>query len=228
MEISKKIVNDTTLISLKNKCGMEVVLSTFGASFYDLQTLDKNGSLESIILTPTNYNDFCFADGYYGKSVGRYSGRIDKSLCSINGLEYKLDKNWNGINALHGGFEGISFKNFDYEIIEEELYVDVVFTYLEKENQLPGDVAYKLTYRVMENVNDICLYFEATTTKDTIVNLTNHVYFNLSGNGVRNTLEHKLQFLCDKYTRLNNDLITLSSVYILSFSKNESKVCFIL
>ena len=208
MQIKQEKKNDTTLIHVKTDCGMEVVFSTFGASFYDLKTFDKNKKLESIVLTPTKYEDFCFSDGYYGKSVGRYSGRIDNSVCTINGVEYKLDRNWNGVNALHGGFEGISFQNFDYEINEEEEYADIVFTFLEKENQLPGDVFYTITYRVMNKESDINITFEATTTKDTIVNLTNHIYFNLSGNGVRNCLDHKIQFLCDKYTKLNNNLIT--------------------
>ena len=205
-----KKINDVTFITLKNKSNMKVVLSTFGASFYDLILPNKNNKLESVILTPKNLNDFYYSDGYYGKSVGRFSGRIDKAECNINGKTYVLDKNWNGINSLHGGKEGISFQNFNYQVVKELEYTDVIFTYLEKENLLPGDVFYTITYRVMENSNDIRVIFEATTTKETIVNLTNHVYFNLSGNGVRSCLHHKMQFNCDKYTRLNNELITES------------------
>lgn len=210
MEISKKYIEDVCFITIKNNSGMEVVLSSFGASFYDIKTVDKNGMLESIVLTPNNLEDFYFSDGYYGKIVGRFSGRIDDSKCVIDNTTYHLDRNWNGINALHGGFEGISFKNFDYEITEKNTSVEVVFTYLEKEKDLPGDVSYKFIYQIEKDKNEINLGLEATTTKDTLVNLTNHVYFNLSGNGVRDCKEQKLQLLCDKYTRLNNELITLS------------------
>ena len=210
MKIQCKKEKDISFISLVNNTGLEVVLSTFGASFYDLKVKDFKGNIESIILTPSNVEDFYFSDGYYGKSIGRFSGRIDKAKCIINSQEYILDKNWNNVNSLHGGKKGISFSNFEYEILEQEDYTDVIFSYLEKENLLPGDVNYAITYRIFNYKNDIRIIFNAKTTKETIVNLTNHVYFNLSGNLRRDCLEHDLQFNCDKYTRLNNELITLS------------------
>ena len=210
MIINKKKIDDVTFISLDNEKGMFLNLSTLGAGIYQLEVVDKNNKRESVVLTPKNLDDYYTSTGYFGKCVGRFSGRIDDAKCKINGVEYVLDKNWNGVNSLHGGFNGISFKNFDYEVKEENDYVDVIFTYLEKEDQLPGDVNYIFTYRVMKNENDFTLYFNATTTKDTIVNLTNHVYFNLSGNGKTDVTNQKMQFFCDKYTRLNNNLITES------------------
>lgn len=208
IEICRK--DDVSFITLINSKNMTVVLSTFGASFYDLKLPNKDGVIESIILTPSSLEDFYYSDGYYGKSVGRFSGRIDKAKCIINNKEYILEKNWNGINSLHGGYKGISFQNFNCEIKQDKDFTDVIFTYLEKEDLLPGDVNYRITYRINENSNEIRVIFNAFATKDTICNLTNHVYFNLSGNLKRNCLEHNLQFLCDKYTRLNNELITLS------------------
>lgn len=210
MKIKLNKIDNVTFIELTNNSQMEVTLSTFGASFYDLKTPSKHGEVESIILTPSSLEDFYYSDGYYGKTVGRFSGRIDKAKCVIGGKEYILEKNWNGINSLHGGFKGISFQNFDYQIKENEEYTDVVFNYLEKEDLLPGDVNYRITYRIFENSNDIRVLFDATTNKETIVNLTNHVYFNLSGDLKNNCLEHNLQFLCDKYTKLNSELITES------------------
>ena len=210
MKIEIRRKEDVSFITLINSKNMTVVLSTFGASFYDLKLPNKDGVIESIILTPSSLEDFYYSDGYYGKSVGRFSGRIDKAKCIINNKEYVLEKNWNGINSLHGGYKGISFQNFNCEIKQEKDFTDVIFTYLEKEDLLPGDVDYRITYRINENSNEIRVIFNAFTTKDTICNLTNHVYFNLSGNLKRNCLEHNLKFLCDKYTRLNNELITLS------------------
>lgn len=210
MILETKVIENVSFISLKNNSGLEVKLCTFGASFYDLKVLDKFGNIESVLLTPSDLNDFYYSTGYYGKCVGRYSGRIDKGVCSINDKEYKLDINWNDVNSLHGGFKGISFVNFDYEINESTDWVDVVFTYTELASKLPGDVTYKFTYRIMNNVNEIKLSFEALSTEDTIVNLTNHAYFNLSGNARRTVMDHQMQFLCDKYTRLNNELITIS------------------
>ena len=210
MRVYIKKIKDVSFITVKNNSGMKIVLSTFGASFYDLIVPDKNNQLESVVLTPTKIDDFYYASGYYGKSIGRFAGRIDKGVCHINGKKHELDINWNGVNSLHGGYDCIGYKNFDYKVVKEENYVDVIFTYLEKENKLPGDVEYTFTYRIMKDKNDIILKFGATTTKDTHVNLTNHVYFNLSGECKRDCLEHQLQLFCDKYTRLNNELITLS------------------
>lgn len=210
MKISIDKKENVAFITLENNKNMKVVLSTFGASFYDLVLPNKNNVFESIILTPYNLNDFYYSGGYYGKTVGRFSGRIDKAECTINNKKYFLDKNWNGVNSLHGGKDGISFQNFEYEIINEKGSTVVMFTYLEKEKLLPGDVSYKISYRVMDNSNDIKICFEANTNQDTIVNLTNHVYFNLSGNGERNCLHHNLKLNCDKYTKLNNELITES------------------
>lgn len=210
MKIFLNKVENVAFITLNNEIGMEVTLSTLGASIYDLKVIDDNNLLESIVLYPNNLNEFYTSDGYYGKSVGRFSGRIDKARCEINGKEYILEKNWNGLNSLHGGYEGISFQNFEYAIYEYEDRVDIVFTYLEKENLLPGDVNYKITYQVMKNKNDLVVVFNAKTNKDTLVNLTNHVYFNLSGNLKSNIKNQKLQLLCDRYTNLNNELITVS------------------
>lgn len=210
MKINTYNKENVSFIEINNNSKMEVCLCTFGASFYELKTPNKEGKVESIILTPTNLEDFYYSNGYYGKSVGRFSGRIDKAKCTINGVEYVLEKNWNGVNSLHGGYKGISFQNFDYCIEENNEYIDVIFSYLEKEDLLPGDVNYKITYRIFENENKIRVIFNATTNKETIVNLTNHVYFNLSGNLKYNCLTQYLQFFCDKYTKLNNELITES------------------
>ncbi len=210
MVINVEQKEEVSFIYLTNKNKMSVVLSTYGASFYDLIIPDKENNLESVILTPSNLDDFYNSTGYFGKTVGRFSGRIDNAMCEINNVKYDLDKNWNGVNSLHGGYKGISFANFDYCICQNDEYTDVVFFYEEKENQLPGDVKYKIRYRIMENNNEINLMFNAISTKDTLVNLTNHVYFNLSGNGKRDCLNQLIQFNCDKYTKLNNNLITIS------------------
>ena len=207
-DILKK--DEVTFISLDNECGMNIVLSTFGASIYDLKTIDINNKMESVLITPTNLNDFYQSDKYFGKIVGRHSGRIDKGVCEIDGVKYNLDINWNNVNCNHGGFKGLSYQNFNYDIKDELNSVLVEFKYFEEEGNLPGDVDYKIVYEISKNSNDFTIHFYATTSKKTIINLTNHAYFNLSGDGKDLILNHKLYLPCSKYTRLNNDLITLS------------------
>ena len=205
--------NDIVFININNENGLTITLCSFGASIYDLKFIDKNNNLESIVLYPSNINDFYFSDGYYGKCVGRFSGRIDDAKCRIDNQDYFLDKNWNGINSLHGGYQGISFQNFSYDIIKFNDRIEVVFSYYEKEILLPGDVNYKITYQIMKN-NEINILFEASTNKDTLVNLTNHTYFNLSGDIKENIMNQRLFLFCDKYTVLNNNLITTKIDYV--------------
>ena len=127
MKITERKIENVSFITLNNEHGMNIILSTLGASIYQLEIADKHNHMESVILTPSSLNDFYYNDGYHGKVVGRFSGRIDEAKCVINDVTYNLDKNWNGINSLHGGNKGISFSNFDYKIKENnENFYDVI------------------------------------------------------------------------------------------------------
>ena len=195
-------------VLLTNESGMKVELSCVGASIYDIFVPNKNNESVSVVLKPSDMANY--KNSYHGKTIGRFSGRIDKGLCTIDGKEYKLDINWGGVSSLHGGFNGLSSQLCEYTIDEQPDYTDVTFTYLEVEGMLPGDVCYEVVYRIMNNVNEITTYLNATTTKLTVVNMTNHTYFNLSGNCQKTILNHNLYLQCNKYTRLNNELITES------------------
>ena len=195
-------------VVLTNESGMKVEFSSVGASIYDIFVPNKNNESVSVVLKPSDMANY--KRSYHGKTIGRFSGRIDKGLCSIDGKEYKLDINWGGVNSLHGGFNGLSSQVCEFTVEENADFTDVVFTYLEVEGMLPGDISYVITYRVMNDKNEITSYINATTTKTTVVNITNHTYFNLSGNCQNTILNHNLYLQCSKYTRLNNELITLS------------------
>lgn len=195
-------------VVIKNNKGMIVELSSIGASLYDIFVPNKDNETVSVLLKPTNIEDF--KGRYYGKTIGRFAGRIDKAVCEIAGKEYKLEVNWNGVNSLHGGFKGLSCQVCDFTVNEKEDYCEVVFTYFDPSGMLPGDVSYEIIYHIMANTNEIITYHNATTTDETIINMTNHAYFNLSGNCKNTILNHNLYLQCNKYTRLNNDLITLS------------------
>lgn len=199
---------DNQHILVENIVGMKVELASFGASIYQIELKNIEGTYEAVTLVPSSLADFNTNTSYHGKTIGRYAGRIDKGNCFINDTKYNLDINWNNVNSLHGGSSGISSKEFSYEIIKEEDYSDIVFFLFEKEATLPGDVTYKITYRIYKNINKLTIYFDAVSTSDTLLNLTNHTYFNLSGNLKENILNHKLYLPCDKYTKLNDELIT--------------------
>ena len=195
---------DITFIKVKNDKNLEVTLCTLGASFYRIVYKGKNR-----IMTHKNNQEFYLYEQYYGKIIGRFSGRIKDAKCKINGIEYNLPKNWNGKNSLHGGTKGISFSNFNYEIKEEKETIDVVFKFREEESYLPGDVIYKITYHIYKKKDEIKLDMEADVTKETIVNITNHAYWTLSS-GMRLVLDEELTLGCKYYGDLDMDLIAKS------------------
>ena len=195
-------------VVLTNNKGMVVELSTVGASIYDILLPNKAGELVSVVLKPTYMENYLHS--YHGKTIGRFSGRIDKGVCTIDGKEYKLDINWNGVNSLHGGFKGLSSQICLMSVNELAEYTEVTFTYTEDDSMLPGVVTYDIKYHIMNDSNEITTILGATTTAQTVVNMTNHTYFNLSGNCQNTILNHNLYFQCDKYTRLNNELITIT------------------
>lgn len=195
---------------LQNDSGLKIELSTFGASIYSIELKNRVGIYEAMTLTPSNLEDFYTNTSYHGKTIGRYSGRIDKGVCCIDGQKYNLDINWNSVNSLHGGYEGISSRIFEYEIIEEKDFTDVIFKLVEEKKILPGVINYNIKYRIYNLKNQFDIYLDAISTEKTLLNLTNHTYFNLSGNCKNTILNHRLYLPCRKYTRLNNELITIS------------------
>lgn len=202
--------DDIKHIVVENNYGMKVELSTYGASIYNIEIKNNEGVYQSMVLTPSLLNDFYTNTSYHGKTIGRYSGRIDKAHCKINDKEYSLEVNWNNTNSLHGGFDGISSKVFSYNVNDYEDYTDVEFTLTSSDNILDGIAKYKITYRVANTSNDITIFINAICDEDTLMNITNHTYFNLSGDCKNTILNHELYLPCDKYTKLNNDLITTS------------------
>ena len=195
-------------VVLTNNKGMIVELSPVGASIYDIILPNKNGEAVSIVLKPSYMENY--KNSYHGKTIGRFSGRIDKGVCTIGGKEYNLDINWCDVNSLHGGFKGLSSQVCQTKVNEFDTYTEVIFTYVEDAHMLPGEVSYEIKYHIMNDINEITTILGAETTEETVVNMTNHTYFNLSGNCKNTVLNHNLYFQCDKYTRLNNELITIT------------------
>ena len=152
-----------THIVIKNSCGMEVELSPVGASIYDIKVPNKNGEVVSVLLKPSYMEDF--KRTYYGKTIGRFAGRIDKGVCTIDGVEYKLDINWCEANSLHGGFNGLSSQvcDFTYNVCDD--LCEVVFTYVEAEGMLPGTVNYEIIYQVKNDSKEITTIHNAKTNK---------------------------------------------------------------
>ena len=212
-------------IEIKNKFGTEVTLCTTGASIYDIKTKDKSGVLESILYTPVNMADFPYDNSYFGKTIGRTGGRISNSRFRLNGKEYNIISN--DPNGLHGGKDGLSFKCFNYVENNEKDYSEVVFTYdsPDMEAGYPGNLKLTVTYRLFNTENKLTVRFEGESDNDTLLNLSNHSYFNLSGNAKRKILDQKLYMNSSKMERIEclipQEIVDCKKIY--SF-KQEHKI----
>ncbi len=199
---------DTTLYTLTNKNGASVELSTFGATIVSIKVPDKNGALTDITqgyssVTPYEQSPI----GHAGGTIGPCANKINGGKFTLNGQEYNLECNKDGGKThSHGGTQGFDVKNWKAEIIKD----GIKFTHHKKDGEsgYPGNVTASVTYK-FDNKNNLHIQYEATTDKDTIVNMTNHTYFNLDGanNTAENSvLEHIVELPnSSKYT-VNNEI----------------------
>ncbi|MEX2263096.1 MAG: aldose epimerase family protein [Bryobacteraceae bacterium] len=208
--------------TLRNAHRVEAEISTLGATLVSLKVPDRNGKLDDVVL------GFDTVDGYekgryFGAIVGRYGNRIAKGRFSLNGVEYTLARN-NGENHLHGGVRGFSGVVWAARAKDAG---SIELTYLSKDGEegYPGNLTAKVTY-TLNDLNELKIDYSATTDKDTIVNLTNHAYFNLAGQGAGDVLGHRVMIAASRFTPVDAGLIPtgeLRSVTGTPFDFREPK-----
>jgi len=179
---------------------MQVEMTNYGGIISRIITPDKDGKLENVVLALDNIPDYFTKNGpYLGAAVGRYANRIGTASFTLEGETFEITKN-NGENTLHGGAKGFGVKVWKPEVYKTDNAVGVKMTYLsvDGEEGFPGNLETNLWMELTSN-NELKLRFESTTDKKTVVNLTNHSYFNLSGitGDVR---DHELQIFADAIT----------------------------
>lgn len=191
---------------LINQSGMQVILSNLGAGIRSIKIPDYKGEIKEVSVCPL---EELYPNLFYGKTVGRTAGRIKNAQFTIDNRTAFLERNNFGRDNLHGGRNGLHKQMFNTEIIEQQNYVDVVFKYFspDQENGYFGNVNIKVTYRIFENENTIRIIFEGTTDIKTLLNLTNHCYFNLSGNPFHPIFDHELYLNSSYYGVLSKNLI---------------------
>ena len=200
----------TDLYVLKNHNGMEAAFTNYGGRLVSLLVPDKNGKMTDVVVGFKNVEGYeKSTEPYFGATIGRYGNRIAKGQFSLNGKKYQLSIN-NGVNTLHGGKKG-----FQYEVWNADKLNDstLQLTYLSKdmEEGFPGNLNVKVTYSLTAN-NGLKCQYEATTDKETVVNLTNHAFFNLNGEGSGTILNHTVQIYADKYTPIDSGFIPLGPI----------------
>ncbi|MFV0504385.1 MAG: hypothetical protein ACK5LT_10545, partial [Lachnospirales bacterium] len=186
------------IIILENE-NIRVQLLPFGATIYKLFIKDKKGKWENIVLSYPDCKEYKSTKTYFGMTCGRHAGRIVNGKFSIDGKEYQADINNKG-HSLHGGTIGISHKLWSYKMN----YENCVSFFLESPDGdmgFPGNVKIEVIYTLEDNT--LTVEYKGVSDKNTLLNLTNHSYFNLSGDLKEAMYEHKLQINADKF--INTD-----------------------
>ena len=195
------------LYVLTNDNGFEVKVTTFGGAVVSVMAPDRQGKMADVILGYDTAAGYENDKAYLGTAIGRYGNRIGGAQFSLSGKPYKLAKN-DGQNSLHGGVKGFNKALWEAEEVRTKDAVGVRLTYLSKDGEegYPGNLSATITYTVT-NANELRMHYQATTDKATVVNLTNHAYFNLLGDAAGDILGHELHINSDKFLPVDKGLI---------------------
>ena len=196
------------LYSLTNKKGMEVSITNFGATVVTLKVPDRSGKAADIVLGYDTLDGYENGTSYFGATVGRYGNRIAGGKFSIDGKTYTLPKN-NGENTLHGGIVGFNKRVWKARDIASKEGESLEMTYLSADGEegFPGNLSAKVVFTLPAERNELKIDYTATTDKDTVLNLTNHSYFNLSGEGNGDILDHVMTLHSKQFTPVDKTLI---------------------
>lgn len=203
---------ETYLFTLKNKNGVEIQIMNYGGTVVTLKVPDRKGQIADVVLGYDNLEGYETGTSYFGALIGRYANRIANGKFTLNGKAYTLAQN-NGPNSLHGGDIGFNKVVWDAKEIPSSEGEALELRYLSKdgEESYPGNLSVRVVYTLTDR-NELKIEYSATTDKPTVVNLTNHSYFNLSGAGSGDILGHVLTIFADSFTPVNAVLIPTGAI----------------
>lgn len=211
--VSKQVFGQTAegkkidLYTLTNAQGVEARIMNYGATIVSLKVPDRAGRLGDVVLGFDDLGSYLKGHPFFGCIAGRYANRIAKGRFTLNGVEYKLAVN-NGANHLHGGSKGFDKQIWKAKSMLTRLGPAVEMRYVSRDGEegYPGRLSVRLTYTLTED-NGLRIDYEAATNKDTVINLTNHSYFNLAGPGNGDILDHQVLISADRFTPVDEGLI---------------------
>lgn len=199
----------TDLFVLTNKNKMEVCVTNFGGRIVSVMVPDKDGNMQDVVLGFDSIQDYIKYPSDFGASIGRYANRINQGRFTLDGVEYQLPQNNYG-HCLHGGPKGFQYRIFN---AVQKSNQEVQLTYLAKDGEegFPGNFQCTVTMKLTDN-NAIDIQYEAETDKPTIVNMTNHSYFNLDGNPSKDNSSYLLTLNADHYTPVDSTFMTTGEI----------------
>ncbi|MBN1994057.1 MAG: galactose mutarotase [Anaerolineae bacterium] len=214
MNISKQAFGKTAdgmavdLCTLTNANGLEAKIATYGGIIVSLTAPDRDGKLEDVVLGLDTLEQYLAQSPYFGCITGRYANRIDHGKFTLNGIEYTLTKNEGRRHHLHGGNIGFDKKVWAAAEVRSNEGVGLKLSYLspDGEENYPGNLSVTVTY-TLTNDNALKIDYTATTDQDTVLNLTNHSYFNLAAGRAGDCLGHELMLNAAQFTPIDETLI---------------------
>lgn len=211
-EMINKIDDKSVYIYTIYNNDSKVKITNYGGVILSIITRDKYGKEDDIVLGYDNFDDYKTTTTYFGAIIGRYANRIANAQIEVDKEKYNLAKN-NGNNHLHGGIKGFNRVVWDSEIISDKDGEYLKLSYLSKdgEENYPGNLEVIVEYRLTSE-NELIINYYGKTDKNTVVNLTNHSYFNLSGHASGDVLEHKIKIYGSNITAANSESIPTGEV----------------
>lgn len=217
MRITKKPFGRTNnreiyLYSLVNNNGMRADITNFGGAIVSLYAPDRNGKLQDIVLGYDNLDDYVRPNPYLGAIIGRHANRLEGACFTLNGVLYQLNKN-EGNNQLHGGIEGFNKKVWSSEVIGDSQQESLRLKYFspDMEENYPGNLDVTVTYTLTDE-NELVIDYHAVSDRDTVVNLTNHAYFNLSGHDSGTIYQHQLMLNAHRFTPISKECLPTGEI----------------
>jgi len=176
---------------LNNSKGITATVMSLGGTVISLKMPDREGEIKEVTLGFDHIQQYLAGHSYFGAVIGRFANRIAKGVFQLDGVRYYLARNDNGLNHLHGGNKGFDKVVWQAESFKDNTSTEVAFSYLSSDGEegYPGNLRVTVTYSLNED-NEFKIEYDAQTDKPTIVNLTNHTYWNLAGAGSGTIMNH--------------------------------------
>jgi aldose 1-epimerase len=193
------------IFSIENKNGLKAQVTNYGGRIMSLYIPDRNGKFDDIVLGYDRPEEYLNSnEKYFGATIGRYGNRIAKAKFSLNGHNFSLASN-NGVNCLHGGLNGFHNVYWDIQTISRSK-IKMDYTSIDMEEGFPGNLKVSIIYHLIDS-NELRIEYEAVSDKQTIINLTHHSFFNLSGDFRKTINNHILSIPAKYYTPVDSNLI---------------------